>query len=108
MKQPSKPHDVGGLAGGPIDPGEHDIAYWEWQIDAMIRLALKKGLISDFAEMRDGIERLAPEDYERLNYYERWATSLAHTLLGKGVVSREALDAKVAEIRARQSAEASQ
>jgi len=104
MAKPSGPHDIGGLEAGPVDRGEHDTAYWEWQIDAMIRLALAKGLITDFAELRDGIERLAPEDYENLTYYERWARSLAYTLLDKGIVTQAALDAKVAEIAARQQA----
>lgn len=105
MSKPSGPHDIGGLDAGPVDLGEHDTAYWEWQIDAMIRLALGKGLISDFAELRDGIERLDPADYERLSYYERWAKSLAYTLLSKDVVSAEALAARVDDIRARQAAE---
>ncbi|MEO0425013.1 MAG: ScnB-like protein [Pseudomonadota bacterium] len=104
MTTPSGPHDIGGVDAGPIDPSEHDTAWWEWQVDAMVRLAMGKGLFTDFAELRDGIERLAPEDYERLTYYERWATSLAHTLLDKGVVTQEQLDARVAEIRKRQAA----
>ena len=70
----------------------------------MIRLALSKGLITDFAELRDGIEQLDPEDYERLSYYERWAKSLATTLLDKGVVSRQDLVAKADAIRRRQQA----
>ena len=37
------PHDIGGQEGGPIDLSEHDTAHWEWQIDAMVRLALGKG-----------------------------------------------------------------
>jgi hypothetical protein len=105
MSKPSGPHDIGGLDAGPVDLGEHDTAYWEWQIDAMIRLALGKGLITDFAELRDGIERLDPDDYERLSYYERWAKSLAYTLLSKDVVSAEALAERVEAIRARQAAE---
>ena len=104
MSEPSGPHDIGGLDAGPIDLAEHDTAWWEWQIDAMIRLALSKGLITDFAELRDGIEQLDPEDYERLTYYERWAKSLATTLLDKGVVSQTDLDAKVDAIRQRQEA----
>ena len=90
---------------GPVDLCEHDIAHWEWQIDAMIRLALGKGLISDFAELRDGIEQLSPDDYDRLTYYERWAKSLANTLLSKGSITEESLNNKVAEIRKRQEAE---
>ena len=102
-ESPPKPHDIGGLPGGPIDFDERDNTWWEWQIDAMIRLALKKGLITDFAELRDGIERLEPEDYANLTYYERWAKSLAYALVDKGVVSADELEQKVAEIAARQA-----
>jgi hypothetical protein len=27
-----------------VDLSEHDTAHWEWQIDAMVRLSLSKGL----------------------------------------------------------------
>lgn len=93
---------------GPIDQTEHENAYWEWQIDAMVRLALEKGLIADFAELRDGIERLTPEDYDRLSYYERWAMSLAYALTDKGVFTEQQIGDKVAEIRERQQAGGSQ
>ncbi len=104
MTEPAGPHDIGGLAAGGVDRSEHDTAWWEWQIDAMVRLAMKKGLFTDFAELRDGIERLDPEDYARLSYYERWAKSLAYALIDKGVVSQEDLDARVDAIRQRQEA----
>ncbi len=105
MSDPWGPHDIGGLMAGPIDLSEHDIAHWEWQVDAMVRLAHAKGLISDFAELRDGVEQLSAEDYDSLSYYERWAKSLAYTQLSRGSVSKQALHDKVAEIRARQEAE---
>ena len=99
------PHDVGGLDAGPVDTSDHDYAHWEWQIDAMVRLALKKGLISDFAELRDGIEQLTPDDYDRCTYYERWARSLAYTLVSRGVISQDQLEERIAAIKARQEAE---
>ncbi len=105
MAEPSGPHDIGGQPAGPIDTGEHDTAYWEWQIDAMVRLALEKGLLTDFAELRDGIERLEPGDYERLSYYERWAKSLAYALLDKGVVTERQIGLKIEAIRDRQARE---
>lgn len=105
MNKPWGPHDIGGQDGGPVDLSEHDIAHWEWQIDAMVRLALKKGLISDFAELRDGIEQLTPDDYENFTYYERWAKSLAYTLVSRGVVTESALADKAEAIRERQQAE---
>jgi hypothetical protein len=106
MSEPWGPHDIGGQQGGPIDLSEHDIAHWEWQIDAMVRLALKKGLISDFAELRDGIERLTPDDYDSLTYYERWAKALAWTLVARGVVTESAIEEKKQLIRERQEKEA--
>ncbi len=106
MSESWGPHDIGGQEGGPIDLSEHDIAHWEWQIDAMVRLALKKGLISDFAELRDGIERLTPDDYASMTYYERWAKALAWTLVSRGVVTESALAEKAQAIRERQETEA--
>ena len=104
MTEPAGPHDIGGLAAGEVDRSEHDTAWWEWQIDAMIRLAMKKGLFTDFAELRDGIERLDPDDYAALSYYERWAKSLAFTLVDKGILSQADIDARVEAIRERQEA----
>ena len=100
---PWGPHDIGGQPAGPIDTAEHDTAHWEWQIDAMLRLVMQRGLLRDFAELRDGIERLDADDYENCSYYERWAKSIATALLANGFVSEAELDAKVAEIRARQA-----
>jgi len=100
------PHDIGGQEGGPVDLSEHDTAHWEWQIDAMVRLSLSKGLISDFAELRDGIEQLTPEDYATATYYERWAKALAYALVSREVVTESALAEKAQAIRERQEAEA--
>ena len=108
MQEPWGPHDLGGQDGGPIDLAEHDTAYWEWQIDAMVRLALTKGLITDFAELRDGIEQLTMDDYASCTYYERWAKSLAHTLVSRGVVDAADLEAQIERVRERQEAEAAQ
>ncbi|HKJ16905.1 MAG TPA: hypothetical protein VJ984_06145 [Xanthomonadales bacterium] len=102
MNLPTGPHDLGGQEAGEINLTEHDTAWWEWQIDAMVRLALSKGLITDFAELRDGIEQLTPKDYKNLGYYERWARSLAWVLVDKGVVTQSELSERVQAIRARQ------
>ena len=105
MSEAWGPHDIGGQDGGPIDLSEQDTAHWEWQIDAMVRLALTKGLISDFAELRDGIEHLTPDDYEQCTYYERWAKSLAYTLVSRGVISEQQLSDQIDAVRTRQEAE---
>lgn len=105
MIKPWGPHDIGGQDGGPVDLTEHDTAHWEWQIDAMVRLALKKGLISDFAELRDGIEQLTPDDYDGFSYYERWAKALAFALVSRGVVTEESLANQIEHVRRRQEAQ---
>ena len=105
MSEPWGPHDVGGQDGGLVDLSDHDTAHWEWQIDAMVRLALKKGLISDFAELRDGIEQLTSDDYESCTYYERWAKSLAYALVSRGVISEEQLAERINAVCARQETE---
>ena len=58
-----------------------------------------------FVQLRDGIEQLTAEDYERCTYYERWAKSLAYTLVARGVISEEQLAARVAAVKARQESE---
>jgi hypothetical protein len=55
--------------------------------------------------LRDGIEKLTADDYENSTYYERWAKSLAYTLVSRGVIDQSDLDAQVIAVRERQEAE---
>ncbi len=96
-----RPHDLGGLPGGPIDQREHVLNFWEWRVDALIRLLFAKGLVADFAEIRRAIEDLEPDVYARLSYYERWAASAATLLVEKGVVTQDEIDARIAALKAR-------
>ncbi len=98
---PRKPHDLGGLPAGPIDRSEHVLNFWEWRVDALVRLLFAKGLLVDFAELRRAIEDLAPDAYDRLTYYERWAGAVATLLVEKGVLSQAELDQRIAAIKAR-------
>lgn len=95
------PHDLGGEPGGPVDRAEHVLNFWEWRIDAMVRLLLEKGVIVDFAELRRGVEDLGPTVYDDLTYYERWAASVATLVTEKGVISREELEARITALQAR-------
>lgn len=95
------PHDLGGLPAGPVDQSEHQLAFWEWRVDAMVRLLFKSGTLVDFAELRRAIETMGPEAYSELSYYERWAGAVATLMVEKGVVSQEEIDARMAEVRAR-------
>jgi len=52
-------------------------------------------------ELRKNIERLPPDAYERMNYYDRWVSSITQTLIQRGVITTEELAHKMAEVRER-------
>lgn len=96
-------HDLGGLSGGPVDRTEHAAAFWEKQIDAMLRLLIHKDRsMIRVDELRRGVESLDPEAYRSLGYYERWIASIAHILVEKGVLTRDEIEARVEDIRRRE------
>ena len=94
------PHDVGGLAAGPVDTETHPVTFWEKQIDAINMLLAQKGLRRT-DENRRYIEMLGDDAYNTLTYYERWAGALTRQLIDKGVITQDEIDAKVAEVRAK-------
>ena len=95
-------HDMGGREAGPIDRSEHDYAHWEKEVDAIYQLLGGAGRrLLGVDELRRGIESLAPADYDRMSYYERWIASICTILVEKGVLTQAKIDARVAELRAR-------
>ena len=97
------PHDVGGLAAGPVDTEAHDPTVWEKQIDAMRALVGAKGIIK-LDEHRRYVESLGHDVYETLNYYERWAGALMRGLVDKGVLTQDEIDERVKVVRKRLAA----
>lgn len=94
-------HDMGGLDKGPVAPSEHEIAYWEKQIEAIMRLlSMREERLVTVDELRRGIEELPPELYDTIGYYERWIVSLTDILVEKGVLDRAELDARVKALEA--------
>ena len=95
---------MGGLPADKVEYEEHDYEQWERRVDAlmMILSGIKgpKRLIT-VDELRKNIEALPPDAYERMNYYDRWVTSITQTLIQRGVISTEELARKMAEIRGR-------
>ena len=94
------PHDMGGQEAGPVDRSEHANSFWEWRVDAMVRLLFEAGVLVDFAELRRAIEDLGPEAYDELSYYERWAAAVATLAVEKGVIGQDELDARIAALQA--------
>lgn len=97
-------HDMGGLPGGKVDPGEHDYAEWERRVDALMMLLTgvvggKRRMTVD--ELRKNIEAIGPEAYDRMTYYERWIVSVTQTMLQRGLITTDDLTRKMAEVEKR-------
>jgi len=87
-------HDMGGMHGfGPIvrekdEPLFH--AEWEARVRAIMNLSMVDGLFNLDA-FRYGIEQMAPADYLRAPYYERWITSVTRNLIHNGYLTSDEL-----------------
>ena len=103
-------HDMGGLPAGKVEPTEHEYAEWERRVDAMMMLLSgvsggKRRMTVD--ELRKNIESIPPETYDRMNYYERWVTSLTQTMLQRGLITTDDLTRKMQEVAKRQGNDSS-
>jgi Nitrile hydratase beta subunit len=95
-------HDVGGLGFGPIDRHEHDLALWEKRTDAMlILLRDNKRRVLTVDAHRRMIESYGEQEYDRTTYYEKWIRAIRNLLVEQEVLTREEVDAKMAEVRAK-------
>jgi len=97
-------HDMGGLPAEKVEYEEHDYEQWERRVDALMMILSgikgpKRMITVD--ELRKNIETLPPDAYERMNYYDRWVTSITQTLIQRGVITTEELAHKMAEVRER-------
>jgi hypothetical protein len=93
-------HDRGGWPdAGSISKAEHNYALWEKRTDALLMLLVspaKKVLRVD--ELRRAIEALPPEAYEKMSYYERWISAIETLVIEKGLLTREQIEHKIAEL----------
>ena len=88
-------HDRGGWpTDAPIDRSEHELADWELRTDALMGALAKHGLMN-VDQLRRGIESMAPEDYERASYYERWLFSAETILVEKGILAAGEVDGRL-------------
>ncbi len=96
-----RPHDLGGSPehiSESIDKSQHEVEDWERLADAMNIVLGRKGFWSTDQHRRT-IESL--EDYAELSYYERWSAANEALLIEKGILTREEIDAKTAELEKR-------
>jgi nitrile hydratase beta subunit-like protein len=98
-------HDMGGQPAGVVEHDEErSYSDWERRVDALMMIlsgikGAKRMITVD--ELRNNIERLPPDAYERMNYYDRWVSSITQTLIQRGVITTEELARKMAEVRER-------
>lgn len=92
-----KVHDMGGRHEefGPIDRSGHQIEDWERLADAVNYVLNAKGYKTT-DEMRRAIESL--EKYKEMSYYERWAAAAELLVVEKGLLAKEEIDARAAEL----------
>ncbi|MEL6100900.1 MAG: nitrile hydratase subunit beta [Pseudomonadota bacterium] len=93
----SRVHDMGGRYGdGAVLPEAEDAPVFEtdWHARALA-VTLACGSLGQWNidVSRHARERLAPKDYSRFSYYEKWIAALADLLVETGAVTAEELAA---------------
>lgn len=101
-------NDVGGLEGGPIDIADQAVSLLEKRIDAMLVLLTSPGIAAFKVDgLRRSIEANNPEDYAARGYYEKWLHAMCALLIEQGVITRQELDTRIADIVAAETSDAS-
>src|SRR5262245_57847358 len=94
-------HDMGGMHGfGRVEREEGEPVFhapWEARVLGLSR-ACSAREIFNIDEGRHAIERMAPADYLASSYYERWLDRNVRLLVEKGVITREALERRMAQL----------
>ncbi|HET7875442.1 MAG TPA: hypothetical protein VFN71_07935 [Methylomirabilota bacterium] len=93
-------HDRGGWPGaGAIDRREHDYQDWELHTDALLSvLSSPARQVMRVDELRRAIESIPPGQYETFTYYERWLHAIEAIMVEKGILTREEIARKMAEL----------
>ena len=94
-------HDLGGMHGFGAVRVERDEpvfhARWEGRVWALNLLLLGRGVYHIDA-FRHGIETMAPLEYLRASYYERWRASVEANLIRAGVIGAADLAGRAREL----------
>ncbi len=95
------PSDYGGQPAGPIDQSAYEPNLFDKRVDAM-RILMGKvdpKMTSDVSRRTQ--EELDQATYDNAPYYGRWLLGLHKTLIERGHLEREAIEARVAAIKRR-------
>jgi nitrile hydratase len=84
-------HDMGGMQDmGPVQPEKNEPVFherWEGRVFA-IMLATGVWRQWNIDAVRSTIESIAPAEYLRMSYYEKWFAGLSELLVNRGLVTR--------------------
>lgn len=90
----TRPHDMGGRFGdGAVVPEAEDVKFkQDWHARALA-VTLAAGTLGrwNIDVSRHAREKLAPVDYARFSYYEKWMAALADLLVETDLVTRDEL-----------------
>jgi nitrile hydratase len=81
----------------PLNTDEHALADWEVVADAVAQALGRKGIRST-DESRRAMEDMPADDYLSLSYYERWVKGTEVLLTEKGILSKQEIDRKMADL----------
>jgi nitrile hydratase beta subunit len=88
-------HDMGGMQGmGPVHAEKNEPVFherWEARTYALTRAVGAWGKWN-IDTGRFGIEQIAPADYLRMSYYEKWFTRNVELMIKTGLVSRSEVE----------------
>jgi len=94
-------HDMGGMHGfGRVEREKNEPVFhaaWEARVLGISRACSAQQLFN-IDESRHAIERMAPLDYLGSSYYERWLDRNVRLLVEKGVITREELQRRMAQL----------
>jgi nitrile hydratase len=94
----ARTHDMGGRpTSEPLNLQEHLLADWEVVADALTVALGARGLRTT-DEHRRAMEDLPADEYLSLSYYERWVRGTERLLVEKGILTRDEIDARMAEL----------
>ena len=94
-------HDLGGMDGfGPVRPERDEPVFhaeWERRCFAM-NVAVRSAGGWNIDESRSAREGMEPGEYLRTSYYEHWLYGLERLLVDKGLLTREEIDRRIAQL----------
>ena len=94
-------HDLGGMHGfGPIPLEDKEPVFhhdWEGRMYALNIIGLTFGKWR-LDELRHAIERMPPDAYLNVGYYQKWVAGLERMLAEKEVLTTAEIDARMTEL----------